>query len=106
MTLAFDGSKKSEHDEDIEARLAAHCETFGISPLDAVKLFPVLARRQWLKRFLAHTELFKLTLEVPGDIAELGVFRGAGLMTLANLCKLCRPHICRSFKSGKLMVRK
>jgi hypothetical protein len=53
--------------------------------LDVLKLFPVLARRQWLKRFLAHAELFKMTLDVPGDIAELGVFRGLGFMTWANL---------------------
>ena len=38
-----------------------------------------------LKRFLAHTELFKQTLGVPGDVVELGVFRGLGLMTWANL---------------------
>jgi hypothetical protein len=29
--------------------------------------------------------LFQKTLNVPGDIAELGVFRGLGLMTWANL---------------------
>jgi dTDP-rhamnose C3-O-methyltransferase len=34
---------------------------------------------------LAHVELFKMALEVPGDIAELGVFRGLGLFTWANL---------------------
>jgi hypothetical protein len=81
----FDGYHKQGIDSDIEQRLSAHCEKFGINPLNAVKLFPVLVRRQWLKRFLAHQELFKLTLEVPGDIAELGVFRGAGLLTWANL---------------------
>ncbi len=81
----FDGFKKTGLDTLIEERLAKHCQEYGIAPLDAVKLFPVLARRQWLKRFLAHVELFKLTLEVPGDIAELGVFRGLGLMTWANL---------------------
>ena len=48
-------------------------------------MFPILVRRQLLKRFLAHLELFKQTLEVPGDIAELGVFRGLDLMTWANL---------------------
>lgn len=85
MNAPFDGFKKTGSDANVEAGLAAHCATHGISPLEAVKLFPVLARRQWLKRFLAHTELFKLTLEVPGDIAELGVFRGGGLMTWANL---------------------
>ena len=80
-----DGFKKSLLDEDIELRIAAHCEQFRISPLDAVRHFAVLARRQMLKRFLAHVELFKLAIDVPGDIAELGVFRGAGLMTWANL---------------------
>lgn len=81
----FDGFKKTGIDSDIEDQLEEHCRKFGIDPLEAVKLFPVLARRQWLKRFLAHAELFKKTLEVPGDIAELGVFRGLGLMTWANL---------------------
>ncbi|MSN25200.1 MAG: macrocin-O-methyltransferase [Geobacter sp.] len=81
----FDGFKKTGTDNSIENLLEDHCNKYAIDPLDAVKLFPVLARRQWLKRFIAHTELFKQTLEVPGDIAELGVFRGLGLLTWANL---------------------
>lgn len=81
----FDGFRKTGTDNEIEDILEEHCRQFDIGPLDAVKLFPVLARRQWLKRFLAHLELFKMTLDVPGDIAELGVFRGLGLMTWANL---------------------
>ncbi|HTJ96088.1 MAG TPA: TylF/MycF/NovP-related O-methyltransferase [Rhodocyclaceae bacterium] len=80
-----DGFKKSAKDADIETRIAEHCQRYGITPLDAVKQFSVLARRQALKRFLAHVDLFKMTLDVPGDIAELGVFRGGGLMTWANL---------------------
>jgi len=82
---AFDGFKKTGLDDTVEDQLEDHCQTFGIGPLDAVKLFPVLARRQWLKRFLAHSRLFEQTLDVPGDIAELGVFRGLGLLTWANL---------------------
>lgn len=81
----FDGFRKSTTDLEIETLLSGHCDKHGISSLEAIKMFPILARRQWLKRFLAHTELFKLTLEVPGDIAELGVFRGLGLLTWANL---------------------
>lgn len=81
----FDGFRKTGLDTTIEEKLAAHCERFHIDPLAAVNLFPVLLRRQNLKRFLAHAELFKLTLDVPGDIAEVGVFRGLGLMTWANL---------------------
>ncbi len=83
--LRFDGFKKSGIDLDIETSISDHCKRHQIDPLEAVKLFPVLARRQWLKRFLAHADLFRHTLEVPGDIAELGVFRGLGLMTWANL---------------------
>lgn len=82
---AFDGWRKTGLDDSVEQRLQEHCAEFDIDPITAVKLFPILVRRQWLKRFLAHTELFRLTLDVPGDIAELGVFRGAGLFTWANL---------------------
>ena len=82
---SFDGFRKQGPDSALEDRIEDHCKTHGISPIEAVKLFPVLARRQWLKRFLAHAELFRLTLEIPGDIAELGVFRGLGLFTWANL---------------------
>ena len=85
MSERFDGFKKGNLDQAVEGALADHCEKYGISPLEGVKLFPVLGRRQWLKRFLAHAELFKQVVEVPGDIAELGVFRGMGLMTWANL---------------------
>ena len=81
----FDGMKKSGPDMEIEHGIARHCEKFSISPIEAIKLYPILTRRQWLKRILAHGELFKKTLDVPGDIVELGVFRGAGLFTWANL---------------------
>jgi hypothetical protein len=80
-----DGFKKARLDSDVEANIARHCEEFGITPLDAVKHFTVLTRRQALKRFLAHVELFRMTIDVPGDVAELGVFRGLGLFTWANL---------------------
>jgi dTDP-rhamnose C3-O-methyltransferase len=79
------GAKLYSPDVEIERRIAGHCDSFGINSVDAVKLFPVLARRQALKRFLAHSQLFQQTLGVPGDIAELGVYRGLGLMTWANL---------------------
>ncbi len=72
MSETFDASsgfKKQGLDTQIETALADHCRAFAIEPIDAVKHFTVLARRQHLKRFLAHVDLFKLTLDVPGDIA-------------------------------------
>ncbi len=81
----FDGFAKQGSDAAVEAMIEEHCRRYDIDALDAVKMFTILSRRQWLKRFLAHVEMFKLTLDVPGDIAEVGVFRGHGLFTWANL---------------------
>ena len=81
----FDGFKKSAGDARIEELIEQHCRAHKLSFVEAVHQFPVLARRQALKRFLAHVEFFELALDVPGDIAELGVFRGLGLLTWANL---------------------
>ncbi len=88
MKKEFDGFKKTGIDNQIESKIEKHCKNYNINPLNAIKLFPVLARRQLLKRFLAHTELFKRTLDIPGDIVELGVFRGGDLMTWANLLEV------------------
>ena len=85
----FDGyRKKSDLDNSIESLIQEHIVHHNILPMDILKNFPILIRRHWLKRFLAHVELFRLTLEIPGDIAELGVFRGLGLMTWANLLEV------------------
>lgn len=103
--MEFDGFRKTGLDNEIEEELAKHCEEYNIRPLEALKLFPVLARRQWLKRFLAHHEIFMKTLEVPGDIVELGVFRGQGLMTWANFlesyCISDRTKVVYGFDNWK-----
>ncbi len=101
----FDGFRKTGLDNEIEEALIEHCNKYNISPIEAIKLFPVLARRQWIKRFLAHHEMFVKTLEIPGDIAELGVFRGQGLMTWANFlesyCISDRTKIVYGFDNWK-----
>ena len=105
---SFDGFRKLGMDNEIERELERHCEQFNINALDAVKMFPVLARRQWIKRFLAHHEMFMKTLEIPGDIAELGVFRGQGLMTWANFlesyCISDRTKVVYGFDNWKGFV--
>lgn len=101
----FDGFRRIGQDNEIEQNLIEHCEKYNITPLEAVKLYSVLTRRQWMKRFLAHHEMFMKTLEVPGDIAELGVFRGQGLMTWANFlesyCISDRTKIVYGFDNWK-----
>ncbi|SLM30896.1 dTDP-6-deoxy-L-hexose 3-O-methyltransferase [Desulfamplus magnetovallimortis] len=75
-------------DLNIECRISEVFEKFNISPTEALKHFPVFSRRVDLRRFLAHYELFKLSADLPGDIVELGVFRGLSLMSFANFLEI------------------
>jgi hypothetical protein len=84
----FDGRANYAPDDAIERLLEAHFERFSLSPLEIAKNFQVYARRTLLKRFVAHYELFRMTKDLPGDIVELGVYRGASLMTWANLLEV------------------
>ena len=54
--------------------------------------FPKYVRRQHLKRFLAHYEIFKMALPVKGSIVECGVFRGFGFMSWAKLSTILEPE--------------
>ena len=44
-----------------------------------------------LRKMLARAELFQMTLDVPGDIVECGVFKGAGLMFWLKLLRIHAP---------------
>lgn len=46
-------------------------------------------------KFLAHYELFKLAMAVPGALVECGVFKGASLSRFAMFRKLLDPHSLR-----------
>lgn len=45
-----------------------------------------------MQKILARCELFKMVMDVPGDIVECGVFKGSGLYTWAKLMRLFRPN--------------
>lgn len=45
--------------------------------------FYLTCSAQRISKFISHYELFKLSLELPGDILEFGVFKGASLSRLA-----------------------
>jgi hypothetical protein len=44
-----------------------------------------------LRKFLAKNELFKLCIDLPGDIVELGVFKGVGFMQLLKMLEIYSP---------------
>ena len=82
------GKKTYSHDFIIDKLLVSHFRKFKISNIEILKNFLIYSRRQNLKRFLMHYDLFKKTIHLPGDIMELGVYRGEGLMTWANLLEI------------------
>lgn len=85
---SFDGRVNFHADDNVEEMLERHFETFDISRTEVWKNFPLYARRTYLKRFLAHYELFRATVDLPGDIVELGVFRGTSLLSWANFLEV------------------
>jgi hypothetical protein len=44
-----------------------------------------------LRKFLVREHLFKLVLDIPGDIVELGVFKGTGFSQLLKLREIFIP---------------
>jgi hypothetical protein len=51
-----------------------------------------------LRKLLVRHDLFRLAADVPGDIVECGVFKGAGLMTWLKMLAIYQPG------SGKRVV--
>jgi hypothetical protein len=84
----YDGRANFKADDEIERLLEAHWESFGVSKREICRNFQIYVRRVFLKRFLAHYELFRMTVDLPGDIVELGVYRGASFMAWANFLEI------------------
>lgn len=66
-------------------------ESHGIPLKDQLVHFPSFVPRRNLPKFLALYEVFKMARELPGSIAELGVYKGSGLFTWANLLETFLP---------------
>jgi hypothetical protein len=84
----FDGRSNFLEDDKIEKKLTKYFKKYNISALEASKNFPIYTRRVFLKKFLAHYELFQKIQNLPGDIVELGVYRGVSLMSWANFVEI------------------
>ena len=84
----FDGRVNFKTDDNIEALLDSHFENYNISKQEICRNFQIYTRRIFLKKFLAHYEFFRMTVDLPGDIVELGVYRGASLMSWANFLEI------------------
>jgi hypothetical protein len=61
------------------------------SNFEKLENFAKFVPRQTLARYMALSEVFKLVLEVQGDVVECGVNWGGGLMAFAQLSAILEP---------------
>jgi hypothetical protein len=87
----------AEYDKKISAEIAKLAELRPFGEIE--QAFPVYMRRQILSRFLAYYELFRLVKDMPGWIAECGVYRGFSLFALAKFMEI----FCMGDKTRKVI---
>jgi hypothetical protein len=78
----------TSHDEEIWRRLEELIGGGGHKISDILESFPVYARRVNITRFLAHYELYRRIADLPGNIVEIGVYRGVSLLSWAKFLEI------------------
>jgi hypothetical protein len=71
--------------------LEALVNQYGIPLSEVLINYPAFVRRRELTRLLADYDLFRMIVDLPGSIAELGVYLGAGIFTWAKLLETFAP---------------
>ena len=66
--------------------------SLGYEQEDLIHHFPSFVGHMTLSRFIALYEIYKMTLGVAGHIAEIGVYKAAGILWLAKLSKIFEPE--------------
>jgi hypothetical protein len=72
----------------------------ALTTFEIIRNFPVFTPRINLARFLAHYEIFKRIVNVPGVVVDIGVYRGASTFTWAKLCEIFCPTDVRKVVYG------
>jgi hypothetical protein len=83
--------RSSERELGYRERMNSHIEKSPGTFYERLEHFPKYTSRQILARYLALYEIFKIALEVQGDIVECGVNWGGGLMALAQYSAVLEP---------------
>ncbi|MGA7934477.1 MAG: TylF/MycF/NovP-related O-methyltransferase [Kovacikia sp.] len=82
--IEVQGMRRSQ-DFEYWGQLEELLESNHHSSKHVLELFPTYIRRLHMARFLAHYELFKHAIDLPGCIVELGVGRGPSFFTWSKL---------------------
>ena len=72
-------------------KIDAITKKYGLTNEFLMKNYLSFIRRRDMPRLLAHYEIFKQIIELPGSIVEVGVYTGNGLFTFANLLETFAP---------------
>jgi hypothetical protein len=80
-----------QRDEDHWEELQSILTDSQISLSEMLINYPAFIRRREMTRLLADYDLFRMIVHLPGSIAELGVFLGAGLFTWSKLLETFVP---------------
>jgi SAM-dependent methyltransferase len=97
-------AKFAELTKDHLQRLRALRESTGARDVyDTAQHYPLYAEEYVLARFVLIADLLRSTLDVPGNVAEFGSFRGANVVHMAKLLRVFdgqspkRVHCFESF---------
>jgi len=82
---------QSERDRLHVEALAEYAENSTASVFNKFDNFSKYVQQSTISRFLMRYEVFKKQLDIHGSIIELGVGRGASLMTWAHLSTMLEP---------------
>lgn len=78
----------SKFDGDVWEKLENLIKENELSSQDVIENFMLFFRRVNFAKHLAHIEIFNKTIDLPGSIVELGVFKGASFMTFLKMCDI------------------
>ena len=79
--------RDKEHWRELESIIADH----NLALSDVMFNYPAFIRRREMTRLLADYDLFRMIVYLPGSIAELGVYLGAGIFTWSKLLETFVP---------------
>ena len=75
----------TDFDVDVWEEIVDLIRENELTSQDIIENFMLFYRRVNFAKHLAHIEIFNKTIDLPGSIVELGVFKGASFMTFLKL---------------------
>lgn len=81
----------SEKDKKYWDKFYEISKKFPHSDIHKITHWPAYTKRILMTRYLAHYELFKMSMELPGSIVELGVSRGVSFFSFHKFLEIFCP---------------